>query len=141
MYIEWKKEYCIGVQRIDEQHQKLISLLNQLYTLVGQETNSEQNNDKSWRLLGEFNQYAETHFNTEERIAADNNVPFSELESHKGEHQAYRERIKLFQKNYLSSAKFIPVQLMAFLSKWWLSHILVKDMELGKWINQNTSEE
>ncbi|MBV1921433.1 MAG: bacteriohemerythrin [Pseudomonadales bacterium] len=131
MYIEWKKEYCVGVARIDEQHQQLIKLLNALYKEVSGGAPASQ----SWGLLDKFSDYAETHFTTEERIAVDGGVPSGQLESHKAEHDAYRVRVKSFYAS-MSKDKTVPVQLMAFLSKWWLSHILVLDMELGRVINE-----
>ena len=134
MYIEWKDEYSIGVARLDEQHCHLISLLNALYTVV---SNGGQDGE-SWKLLEEFSAYAESHFTTEERIAAEGGVPLGELESHKAEHEGYRNRVQSFQQS-MSKDKTVPVQLMAFLSKWWLSHILIRDMELGRIINYQQS--
>lgn len=132
MYIEWKDEYCIGIERIDEQHQKLIELLNALYRVISTDGKSGE----TWTLLDQFNQYADEHFYTEERIAVDAGIAVAEFEEHRAEHDAYRLRVKAFCQSHANNDKGVPVQLMAFLSKWWLSHILVKDMSLGRSIRQ-----
>ncbi|MCP5162329.1 MAG: hemerythrin family protein [Hahellaceae bacterium] len=137
MYIEWKDDYCIGIGRIDDQHRKLIGYLNALYKTVSGGAPVSQ----SWELLDAFNRYAEEHFSSEERIAFDAGIPSAELENHKAEHEAYRIRLKGFQQAYMNKDKMVPVQLMAFLSKWWLSNILVKDMELGRLIHDQEAKQ
>ncbi len=132
MYIEWKDAYSIGVPRLDEQHRQLIQMLNDLYQKIGPDTAP----GNVWGLLDGFNRYAETHFIYEERIAGDAGVPQGELNLHKREHEAYRERMRTFQHAFSENDKRAPVQLMAFLSNWWLSHILVSDMELGRLVCQ-----
>lgn len=130
MYIQWKNEYCIGVPRVDEQHQQLISLINALYQKIGPDTKPQD----VWGLLDGFNRYADTHFSTEERIARDSNVPIDDLNAHKARHESYRDRMVSFRRDLENNDKRAPVQLMAYLSTWWLSHILVEDMELGRLI-------
>lgn len=133
MYIEWKDDYRIGVPRVDEQHFQLIRMLNELYQKIGPEVSP----GCVWELLDGFNSYAETHFSSEERIALDGGVPVPELNQHKQEHEAYRERMRSFRHAFSQNDKRAPVQLMAFLSNWWLSHILVRDKELGRLICEN----
>ncbi len=135
MYIEWQDKYAIGIERIDKQHQQVIKLINRLYQVIGPKTQPAD----AWSLLEEFNQYAEVHFMTEERIAEEGEVPYDELVDHKAEHENYRQRIRGFRRAFNENDKQAPVQLMAFLSKWWLNHILVKDMELGRLISENQS--
>ena len=132
MYIDWTPDYAIGVARIDEQHQQLIAMINALYEKIGPDVSSSA----TWALLDGFNRYAESHFATEERIALDAGVPMAELNAHKQEHQAYRDRMRTFQHAFAQNEKRAPVQLMAFLSSWGLSHILVRDKELGQLINE-----
>jgi len=137
MYIEWKDDYCVGVPRIDEQHFQLIRMLNELYQKIG----PEMSPGSVWELLDGFNRYAETHFTSEERIALEGGVSARELNLHKHEHEAYRERMRGFRHAFAQNDKRAPVQLMAFLSNWWLSHILVRDMELGRLICEHQPKE
>lgn len=136
MYIQWKNEYCIGVPRVDEQHQQLIGLINSLYQKIGPETKPQD----VWELLESFNRYADTHFATEERIARESNVPIDDFNAHKAKHESYRDRMVSFRRDLENHDKRAPVQLMAYLSTWWLSHILVEDMELGRLIRIEDSK-
>lgn len=136
MYIRWKDEYCVGVSRIDEQHFRLVEMLNELYRKIGPEITPQD----TWSLLQSFNEYAETHFSAEERIARDSNVDIAAQAAHRLEHESYRDRMANFRRAFEQNDKRAPVQLMAFLSNWWLSHILIRDMELGRLIREQEEE-
>lgn len=130
MFILWKDAYKIGVPEIDEQHCQLIDMLNELYERIGPDVNF----DDAWAALSGFDRYAEAHFSCEERIAKENDVPLGMLQLHKLQHEAYRERMRSFRRALEARERTTLVQMMAFLSRWWLSHILVEDMELGRQI-------
>ena len=130
MYIQWTNSYNIGVPRIDEQHQQLIEMINALYQKIGPNTQPHE----VWELLEGFNNYAATHFATEERIAREANIDHGEFTAHKAKHQSYRERMLGFRRNLNEGDKRAAMQLMAFLSTWWSQHILQEDMALGQMI-------
>lgn len=132
MLIQWKDSYCIGVARIDEQHRQLIGMLNELYRTIGTDIEPAS----VWHLLQGFNRYADTHFSYEERLAREHATPPAQFAAHRGEHEAYCERMARFREDFEKGDRHASVQLMAFLSNWWLSHILVLDVELGKHLNQ-----
>jgi hemerythrin len=132
MLIEWKDNYCIGVARIDEQHRQLIGMLNELYRTIGTDIKP----GSVWPLLEGFNRYADTHFSYEERLAKEHATSPTGLAAHIGEHEAYRERMARFREDLEKGDQNTSVQLMAFISNWWLVHILVIDIALGKQLNQ-----
>lgn len=137
MFIQWKDSYNVGIPAMDEQHVQLIDMLNELYEQVGPDIRFED----AWSLLEGFNRYAESHFICEERLARDNNLPLSVVLSHKTQHEAYRERMVSFHRSLEARDRNTVVQMMAFLSRWWLSHILVEDMELGRQIRANQEQQ
>jgi hemerythrin len=118
--------------RIDEQHKQLIGMLNELYQTIGKDIEPAS----VWHLLQGFNRYADTHFSYEERLAREHDTPPEHIAAHRGEHEAYCERMARFREDFEKGDRHASVQLMAFLSNWWLSHILVLDVELGKHLNQ-----
>lgn len=130
MLIEWQEAYCVGVPRIDEQHRQLIELLNMLYKKVG----SSEVAAEMWPLLVDFNRYADSHFECEERIAREAGVTLPEQAAHTRLHENYRDRMQAFRAAIERNDKRVGVQLLAFLNNWWLQHILVEDRELGRMI-------
>lgn len=131
MLIEWKENYSIGVARIDEQHRQLIGMLNELYRNIGEGVDPA----KVWPLLAGFNHYAETHFSCEDRLARANAIPQEDYAPHRAEHDAYRERMLNFHEDLGKGDRYAAIQLLSFLTNWWLSHILIVDVELGKQLN------
>lgn len=132
MFIQWNDNYSVGVAQLDEQHQQLIGMLNQLYEEIGPEIKI----DKVWPLLDSFNRYADSHFSFEERLAREYALPQNFYVDHRAEHEGYRERLGQLQHDFNQGNRHAPIQLMSFLSNWWLSHILVSDMELGHLLNE-----
>lgn len=126
MYIEWKEEYATGVPRIDEQHQQLVHLLDDLYQQIGPNTETSVVLDH----LHRFNQYADAHFSTEENLASVGGVTNADVAAHRKHHEAYRQRMLKFRLDLQAKDKRTATQLLAFLSQWWISHILVEDHAL-----------
>lgn len=131
MLIEWKESYSTGVARIDEQHTQLIEMLNELYRNIGEDTDPA----KMRPLLTKFNRYAETHFSCEDRLARINSILREDYAPHREEHDAYRERMLNFHEDFEKGDRHAAIQLLSFLTNWWLSHIRVVEVELGKQLN------
>ncbi len=127
MLIEWKPEFAVGIARIDEQHQQLVSMLNSLYLRVGPDINAAE----VWPLLTGFNQYADTHFKLEERLARECGIDARMFKEHCVAHQEYVERMRKFGQALTAGDKYAAIQLMSFLASWWAEHICESDRELG----------
>ena len=81
-YIVWKDEYSVGLDSIDQQHRKLINLINQLTTAVDYSTGEEFERE----ALADVVEYTKTHFTYEEGLMEDNGYP--DFEAHKAQHRA-----------------------------------------------------
>src|SRR3989339_1805386 len=88
MKIEWKKEYSVGVEEIDDQHKYFISLLNDLYdAIIAGKSRAELN-----ELFLYLADYAEKHFATEERYFDE--FGYEGTVEHKAKHQEMRDEIE-----------------------------------------------
>ena len=130
MLLVWKNEYCTGMERIDTRHRMLVDQLNNLYARIGTDMAHERVKD----LLSRFCRYVDVHFATEEYMAQEGGFPRPELEAHLAEHQAYRLRVEGFRVALESGDALAPVQLMAFLHYWWVTHILGANRALGRFL-------
>ena len=63
-FLAWKDEYSVGLDSIDQQHRKLINLINQLTTAVEYSTGEEFERE----ALAELVDYTKTHFSYEEGL-------------------------------------------------------------------------
>lgn len=124
--IDWNDKLCIGVAQVDTEHQNLVGILNQL--------DEAMRKGKGTRIMGEILvqlvDYTKFHFANEENIMAEANYP--KLERHKSQHRQLVEKVEKFHQKFTSQGKRITKEMMEFLRYWLTNHILVDDMEFGK---------
>jgi len=128
--INWSHEYSVGNQSLDNQHQKIISLINQLIKLE----NSTFSFDQLKKLINELNQYASEHLEYEETLL--NQLDYPDYNNHILKHQLYKETIKRFSdKCLLHKEKSVVLSYTQFLYHWWNEHILKEDMQYKNFID------
>jgi hypothetical protein len=63
-YVDWSHDLSVGVKEIDEQHMKLIDLVNEMHEAITEHRASEV----TMRILNELIVYTQTHFQTEDAL-------------------------------------------------------------------------
>ncbi|HAM88691.1 MAG: Methyl-accepting chemotaxis sensory transducer [Candidatus Falkowbacteria bacterium GW2011_GWC2_38_22] len=130
--IEWKSDYSVGVQELDDQHKKMFVLINQFYELM-KETKDIKNIEK---MLGELSDYGKYHLETEEKLFAEYGYP--EKEDHQKIHDAYRAKIGEFLQK--KDDALLSFEIIDFLEDWWLGHIASTDKKYQKFFNEKGLE-
>lgn len=114
--IEWNDGMKIGITEMDEQHENLVKLANQLYKVLRKSTSKKEIKD----TLKAFSDYSSYHFGNEERYFEAFNYEFAE--EHKKEHNHFLKEINKFQKDYLTNkVKFLD-EIMFFIADWIPDH-------------------
>ena len=123
------KDCLIGVPEIDDEHKKLFELIGRIDTAVKSDTDSVPT---AMALLNELKQYAVTHFAHEEAYMASIHDP--ELPRQQKEHQEFVNKINSYSFSDITdgTAKDIIVELLEYLSKWLMGHILGSDILIGQ---------
>ena len=120
--IQWKDEYNTGCPEIDKHHQKLASIINELYEAF-EHALAES---KSIEILKELEDYTQYHFTAEEELMAKYNYP--NLDRHKIEHQRLIKELKDIKQRILNNQdRLAGFELMLTLKDWILDHILESD--------------
>ncbi len=119
--MNWKDDYSVNVGMIDQQHKKLISLLNDLYDGLRE----QKGKDVVGKVLGDLVSYTEAHFTSEERLMKTHGYPA--YLQHKVEHDALTSKVVAFQKDFNAGRTSVPVELLHFLRDWLSNHILGTD--------------
>lgn len=78
--------------------------------------------------LNELSNYASYHFDTEEKYMIQHNYP--DYEAHKKEHENYKINIAKLSFGAMNRDESVPLELLKFLVKWWLDHLLETDLKL-----------
>ena len=70
--IEWKPEYNVHIDTIDQQHKKLVAIINELYELLTDETGVKEYISK---IIDDLKEYTIYHFSTEEDLMKNSSHP------------------------------------------------------------------
>jgi len=117
VFILWNEKYNTGIQEIDDQHKKLIKILNSLYESFVDRTT----NEKLKEVVQEMAKYTEYHFGVEEKYFKEFN--YSGADEHIAEHQTFVQNVKTFQEDMEQGKVSVTFQLMNFLRSWLIEHI------------------
>lgn len=123
MIIDWKDEYNIGIQLIDNQHKGFIEIFNRLY-----ESFMERKPELVLTgVLKQLEAYTEFHFSTEE--AYFDEFCYAEFEFHKSQHQLFRDRLLDLRNRFLAGKEHeqLTAELVDMLDNWFIHHIRTED--------------
>ncbi|MDR0525304.1 MAG: bacteriohemerythrin [Spirochaetaceae bacterium] len=135
-FIAWEDRYALGIPAVDEQHQELLNLTNELYEAcrLGDEAAGKLFKDTIRRTVD----YVKKHFSAEEQILE--RIAYPELASHKLEHEAFVKKVLEEVKNFEGGKTFVPNQFVRFLRDWILAHIAVSDKKYAEYILKRKKE-
>mgnify|MGYP001590081866 CR=1 FL=1 len=128
--IKWKEEYSVGITHIDQDHKKLINLLNQ-FTVAYDHAMSEKFEKEA---LDELVNYTIYHFNREERMMQENDFP--DLVAHQAKHKEMIEQVKKFVDLYEEKGHEALKEISEFLTVWLINHINGTDKEYSQYLNE-----
>lgn len=140
----WKDEYNIGVDIIDNEHQRLFQIINNLLTL-GKEKRS---NPKAYQDGIKFlKEHAMSHFENEELYMQ--SINYEELETHRRLHKGFREKTLPSLEEELIREAYSPASVEHFLgvcAGWLIGHTLTEDHaivggKISKWVDLLPDEE
>jgi len=132
-FINWIKDYSVGVGELDHQHQKLMEIINKLFELYQAKQFSTAEVEPIFKELFD---YADYHFGTEENYFKLYNYPHKN--EHIGTHNVYREKMRGLKDKYDQEKNpEILFEIANFLNDWWIWHINHIDKEYTKYFNAN----
>jgi hemerythrin len=129
--MKWSEDLSVGVREIDEQHKKLVELLNQLHAAmtVG----------KAQSIMGdiivEIVKYGKVHFKTEEYYFDKIGYEFSD--EHKAVHKAFLDTADKLYNDFKAGNVTISIDTYKFLVDWVKNHIKKEDKKYTKAFNDN----
>ncbi len=127
--ITWTSNLSVGVKQLDEQHQKLINLINSLHDAMTQGKGKEALGN----ILNELINYTVYHFGTEENLFQ--KYGYMGYASHKQEHDKLTQQAKEIKTKFDSGEPVLTIEVMNFLRDWLNNHIVGTDKKYGPFLN------
>jgi hemerythrin-like metal-binding protein len=125
-FIKWVNDYSIGVDSIDNQHKRLVSMINQLQKSIP----SGIVNQEMGLVLKSLVDYTKYHFAEEEKLMEQ--IHFSELERHRQLHIDLTAQVTGIIVGLKKGKEQTVFELIEFLKNWLIDHIIKEDRKIGE---------
>jgi hemerythrin len=127
--MEWTPAYSVSVKKFDDQHKKLVDLVNQLHDAM----KAGEGNTMLGVVLQSLIAYTGTHFADEERMMQANGYP--DYAKHKASHESLVKQVLDLQKKFQGGTEILTLPVMTFLKNWLVNHIQGEDKKYGQYFN------
>lgn len=127
--IKWSSTLEVGIPEIDEQHKKLVAIVNALHDAMLKGHAREI----MGKALDEVVDYTVYHFATEERLFGEKKYP--RAAAHKQLHDELTATAKKLRADVASGKSIISHEVMRFLRDWLQDHIMSEDREFGRFVS------
>jgi hemerythrin len=119
--VTWSDAHAVQIKEIDDQHQGLVALLNDLHDAM----KAGKSREELGKLLGSLVERTEFHFHTEERLFRV--TAFKGGPEHVAEHTRLIDQVHELQLKYESGQSVLTFEVLKFLRTWLMDHITGMD--------------
>lgn len=124
--LTWSIKLSVGVKTFDDDHKKLVGLLNTLFDAM----QAGKGRDVLGKILNELVQYTKFHFSREEEQMA--KLGYPNLITHRNAHADLMRQLGDIQIKYNSGVSAgLTGEVLNFLNAWLVDHIQVTDQRYG----------
>jgi hemerythrin len=130
-FIVWNDRLSVGVGVLDEDHKRLVGVLNDLYDAI----RAGRGKETLGRLLDQLADYTLFHFRREEEFFAQ--TGYAGAVDHKAEHDNFAAWITKLRTRYVEGTAAAPsLEVINYLKDWLFDHILGSDQLYGAHLNE-----
>jgi len=128
--IIFDETFSVGVRKLDEQHQKLIDLINTLSEMKDETVDLET----ALGFLTQMTEYADYHFSEEEQFMLAHH--YKDYAVHKMAHNTFKKKTSDLLTTAKTSKQIQITGIAAYLRNWLVNHILTTDMDYKDFFNE-----
>lgn len=126
--ILWREEYSVGIESLDQDHKKLIALLNQFITAYDYAMSESYERE----ALDDLISYTKYHFSREEKLMEEYDYP--DFTAHQAQHKQMFEQVEFFVELYNKKGHDALDEISEFLTNWLINHINGTDKEYSQYL-------
>lgn len=133
-YFEWNDNLSVHDALIDQDHQALIGMVNELHDAA----ESEQDYQSLSKILTRLAIYTQEHFQREEDLMQASAYP--SYRAHKEQHRKLLERVSDLKHELENARTLVALETAELLRFWLTSHILLSDKQFADTLHQHHAE-
>ena len=122
---QWSDDFSVNIEEVDEQHRTLVGLVNDLHVAIRE----HRGKTASRKVLDRLAEYTRTHFMLEESLMRLTRYPGFDV--HRQQHEDLIAQVQSLQYKLDHENAAITFELLNFLRKWLIQHILESDKRFG----------
>lgn len=130
-FIDWDDSLSVKIDSIDNEHKKLIGMINEFYDNVKEESSTEL----VVKIVRRMREYTQTHFRSEESYMRIYNDPG--YLKHKEEHDSFVDKVKDVEERCANGKLVASFEITNFLKKWIRDHIQKTDKQYTQLLLKN----
>lgn len=130
-FLNWNESLSVKINSIDDQHKKLIELINRFYEQVSHRTNDENISI----LIKGMKEYTQMHFDYEERYMQQFSYP--DYTAHKREHDLFIAKVADVEEKFSKGKVILSFEITSFLKDWIKNHIQGSDKKYTDFFIRN----
>lgn len=127
-FVEWKDDYSVGIEVIDNDHKRLLNLINQFQTAAHYQTGREFEREAFDALID----YTKQHFKREEELMETHGYPT--YREHKAEHVKMIAKVDAMLEEYKRRPQQTVEEAVQFLKTWLIGHINGTDKQYSQFL-------
>lgn len=127
-FMNWGPEFSCGIPSIDEQHKKLLRMVNEIYDAI----QTGKDRQHLGKILNELVAYTDYHFKYEEENFKKHKYP--EMQIHMKVHADLVAKVLEFKEKFDKGQAMLSHDILNFLKSWLTSHICVTDKKYGPYL-------
>ncbi len=128
----WQDDLNIGIDVIDQQHRRIIEMLNHLYV-----AQTSLQRAAVGEVIDEVVDYTMSHFAFEEELMEEAGYPF--CAAHKRVHEVFIKRVSEYRMRF-QAGEDISDELRTMLSRWLFNHIRGDDQAYAEQVKQHLNQ-
>ena len=126
--ITWSQRLSVDVKQSDEQHKKLVGLINDLHDAMKE----GKANEVLGTIFLSMIDYTKTHFADEEALLKAHG--YTDLAGQQSSHRQFVAQVENMFDEF-KTGFVVTLEVMGFLKKWLEHHIQVEDKKYGPFLN------
>ncbi len=127
-FLEWRDEFTVNNDEIDQQHKELVDLLNCLH----EEMKGKRLTEVMGPMLDRVIDHTRRHFATEEDAMLADAYPG--YETHRTSHRALIQQVEKLKARYTAGNLILSNEVLEFLKEWLVGHMKEADKEYGRYV-------
>ena len=132
-FLQWKDEYSVGIEKVDNQHKELMEMIKSLLKIcmVDSKTKLESFSKLAAKAIERFVE----HFGTEEKLMVESGYP--KYDEHKARHDKLLVDVKeMMEKIPEEDADEKLMNIVIFIREWFVETVHGSDKEMGMYLRE-----